>query len=786
MRLCCRRRATSFLQRCADAAELDLVANLEASLLLNRNRFGDIKLARRRSTNRRLTLSCDGYAPHWESRLASLAFLLRWGIEELGVKVGRGKKSTRPRRAVVGTKVGIFLVSLLSFIGHPGCHRDGNGTRTPAAPDGTSPRDAGGDVDSPRPVAPIDGGASEDTSPPDPPPPPPSPPNLAEDQPCLEPTEVALFVAPRRPMVGERLRVMIVSDGAIPGATVWARDPSGAVHQVEHRYFNGPPHAWSVIVESPSAGTWRIALTSGSEIRTCEDITMRTVPPPRRVREHVWPVRYEWDRSYENLYSAWIMQLFHSPPEERPSWRALHEVLRDPERNWLYNRLGIDEDGPDPDDAIRATPDCADTPYFLRAYFAWKMRLLFTFSACTRGRGGTAPTCREMRSNLDPPLEGMEAAGIEVPDAGIEAVREWIPETVAFNAFLNRIVAGTVQSGCGRTLPDDNRSDLYSLELTREAIRPGTIFVDPYGHLLVVVQWEEQEGDVAGMLFAIDGHPDNSIGRKRFWRGAFLFVDDLSWGAGGFKAFRPVFVRRRSGENRIHRLTNAEISAHADWGRFSSEQYSLGTDGFYERMDRVINPNPMNPNTAQGATLAAFYELVQERVDSVIAGEEYMAGRSYREIEMPEGAAIFETSGAWEDYSTPARDLRLLIAMDLVSGYPNRVVAHPDAFAIPPGEAPTEVAAGMRRAAAEYLGSHYITYTRSNGREQRLSLSQVLERQVDMEMGYNPNDCIEIRWGAPTGSEERSSCRRHAPAGQLELMRSYRNWFHTRTRPPRE
>ena len=38
-------------------------------------------------------------------------------------------------------------------------------------------------------------------------------------------------------------------------------------------------------------------------------------------------------------------------------------------------------------------PDCADLPYFLRAYFAFKMGLPFGFSKCTRGGGGRAPSC---------------------------------------------------------------------------------------------------------------------------------------------------------------------------------------------------------------------------------------------------------------------------------------------------------------------------------------------------------------------------------------------------------
>jgi hypothetical protein len=51
-------------------------------------------------------------------------------------------------------------------------------------------------------------------------------------------------------------------------------------------------------------------------------------------------------------------------------------------------------------------------------------------------------------------------------------------------------------------------------------------------------------------------------------------------------------------------------------------------------------------------------------------------------------------------------------------------------------------------------------------------------------MAYNPNDGIEIRWGAPENSDESAACRRHAPSNQLEKMRSVRIWFHKRLHPP--
>jgi hypothetical protein len=46
------------------------------------------------------------------------------------------------------------------------------------------------------------------------------------------------------------------------------------------------------------------------------------------------------------------------------------------------------------------------------------------------------------------------------------------------------------------------------------------------------------------------------------------------------------------------------------------------------------------------------------------------------------------------------------------------------------------------------------------------SLAARLDREVDLEMAYNPNDCVELRWGAPAKSEEASTCQRYAPAAR--------------------
>jgi hypothetical protein len=61
----------------------------------------------------------------------------------------------------------------------------------------------------------------------------------------------------------------------------------------------------------------------------------------------------------------------------------------------------------------------------------------------------------------------------------------------------------------------------------------------------------------------------------------------------------------------------------------------------------------------------------------------------------------------------------------------------------------------------------------------------VLDRTPALEMAYNINDCVELRWGAADASEEAATCKRRAPAAQQKKMSDYRAWFSERRRPPR-
>jgi len=338
-----------------------------------------------------------------------------------------------------------------------------------------------------------------------------------------------------------------------------------------------------------------------------------------------------------------------------------------------------------------------------------------------------------------------------------------------------------VHSGTARTRLDDDASDYYPVPLTREALRPGVVFADPYGHTLTVVRWVPQTGRRPGMLLSVDAQPDGMVGIKRFWKGNFLFATSEVIGEPGFKAFRPIV--EEAGRPRL--LRNSEIRTSPEFGGLSEEQKGMDREAFYDRMERLINPEPLDPESALRDLCRALHEQLLIRVKSVANGEEYLRSRPGTIIPMPGGtAAVFQTTGPWEDFSTPNRDLRLLIAMDTITEFPDRVVRSPEAFKSPRRSNPESVRAALQELRTKLGRESAISYVRSDGKEQTLTLEEILKRKDAFEMAYNPNDGIEIRWGAPEGSPERASCRRRAPSSQVQKMLRLRSWFRKRLHPP--
>lgn len=586
--------------------------------------------------------------------------------------------------------------------------------------------------------------------------------SAADDEyPDTEESQVVygLLISPKSPVPGEVCRIMAVGGKGIRKAHIEITGPSGTREGSKKRNGYGLPF-WRIDeFTAGSAGNYVVSLIVDKKSVSRQEFVVYQDKKPLQPAGVLWKTEQGWGGESEALYSAWINALFQDAGEGS-SWNSLHEVMQDREHNVLFNHLGLQEDDPTRTPNVIMEPDCADNPFFLRAYFAWKLGLPFGYHETDRGWLGKAPSTGNWITNGSPTSRSNPV--------------------LAFNAFMRRLM-DAIHSGTARTAFTNDNADYYPVPLTREALRPGVTFADPYGHTLILVNWIPQTANKPGMLLSVDAQPDGTVAIKRFWKGNFLFSYEEVIGEPGFKAFRP--IRVEEGLSRL--VKNADIASIPGLIPYSLQQRGMESDEFYHTMDRVINPRPLDPETALLDLIQALHEQLQTRVTSVANGEKYMKAHPGEVIPMPgTPAGVFQAGGSWEDFSTPNRDLRLLIAMDAVVDFPDKILRSPGDYKLPKLGSPQQEKEKLVQLAAKKTSELSITYERTDRTRQTLTLAEILKRKDAFEMAYNPNDCIEIRWGAPENSEERSTCRRHVSASQFERMQKVRPWFRKRLHPP--
>lgn len=566
-----------------------------------------------------------------------------------------------------------------------------------------------------------------------------------------------LLVLPANPAPGESFRILVAGSSEIKKGELIVTGPDGVVKAETKNSGNELPLRNVETFRAAGEGSYTAVLKIGG--KEIANVSFLIGPRQPIAQKGVWKTTRSWTPEMETLYAAWVNALFEGCGEQT-SWPNLHEVTQRKEQNLLYNYLSLGEDDAENKIHVSMEPDCADNPFFLRAYFAWKLGLPFGYHICDRGFLGKNPGTGQWITN-------------ETPTSKSNPVQ-------AFNAFLRGLMNG-VHSGTARTAFANQNSDYYPVDLSRGSMLPGTVFADPYGHTLILVSWVPQTKCKAGVLLAVDAQPDKTVAIKRFWKGNFLFNTSEVVGEPGFKAFRPIIIE--NGKMRL--MTNEELTVTSGFAPFSMQQWQMKSDSFYLAMERLINPKPLDPEVALNDLVQALHEQLLVRVKSVATGEAYFQKHPGSVISMPSSAkGVFITGGPWEDFSTPNRDLRLLIAMDAVLGFPARVAAYPGDFDVSGRTSADDLKNELQTMLDRKVSDLYVTYTRTDGSEMKLSVKDLLGRRSAFEMGYNPNDGVEIRWGAPENSDEISTCKRKAPASQRATMEKVRTWFVQRLHPP--
>ena len=504
------------------------------------------------------------------------------------------------------------------------------------------------------------------------------------------------------------------------------RTPRLAAPRAEARAHVAP----SVAVTPPPLAA-PIATTPAATVASAPRVTTtrdgRAITPIDQPMAQSWPAVNQWSDSLEREYEQFVAGLGRAIAEHR--CRQLDDCLRNPGANTLYDAAT--------DSHFDLHVDCADLPYVLRAYFAFKRRLPFGFVSEIRGDAGRDP---RYTLNIHP--------------AGF---RTW--QQFPTPRALLRDIGSMVHSGMYRTAPQIEESDFYQVGVSRRAIHPGTIFYDPNGHVLVVTEVRTD-----GQIYLMDGHPDGTLTYKRFGE---AFVTGTARLGGGFKNFRP----QRWHNGHIERVRNAEIAAFDGAAQFDRTGYlvegnAIGYHAWIRASLREANA-VIDPVEDFREGVRALCRDVSDRVDAVNAAVAANIHTTDHPSSLPEN--IYGTDGDWETYSTPSRDARLKASFrELFESVQSRT----DRVAL----APT-----LERAWHEEVARPecQYQYTRSNGTVAHIDLDTVLDRIY--KISFDPYQCVELRWGATPGSNDFAGC-----ADDVTRMRWYFDEQRLRNRIDRE
>jgi hypothetical protein len=404
----------------------------------------------------------------------------------------------------------------------------------------------------------------------------------------------------------------------------------------------------------------------------------------------------------------------------------------------------------DPQD-VRFRSDCADLPYFLRFYYAWKRGLPFSYVSDVSPRGRT----RDIRNS--PKGNQVEARrDVLTGDDGLRVL----------NALRDQISSATY-----RIHPALGGDDLYSPALTPRAIRPGTVIYDPNGHLAVVWRIEPD-----GRIRYIDAHPDNSLTRGYY---DLRFVRSSPGMGAGFKNWRPArLMGARRTRDGVLTGGHVVLAANDQIADFALTQF-FGTgprpqdnnvDGDWKRGTFSLNGQPMDYYDYVRAVLGGgslHFDPLREMADMVTSN---CADLGYRaeavDLALAAGLQnrgqpdqlpvnIYGTEGDWETYSTPSRDARLKTAFKEARDNAQRFMIlwrARDPRLVYQG---TDLAGDMLGVYDRAAAVCTTGYVRSDGT--RVTFGYEEARRRLFRLSFDPYHCVERRWGAEGG--ELAGCR---------------------------
>jgi len=458
----------------------------------------------------------------------------------------------------------------------------------------------------------------------------------------------------------------------------------------------------------------------------CAPALAQSAVPPALNTGKAWEVyKDHWSAEDEAGYSAFVQLI------GRSNCDSLESCLKSDANPY---RSAVDP-------TLRG--DCADMAYVLRAYYAWKNGLPFSYQK-------SMALAKTRREDIRYSTKG-----------NVVAERRQILNSVAdARPFLRRI-GWEVSTAMFRTHPitggGRSHDDFYPVKISRETVRPGVIAYDIFGHVGIVYDVMDD-----GRVKVVASHPDNSVSRSTY--GPNFMRSQPELGA-GLKAWRPIRVEgadRASDGSLVGGTLNA--AANEALPGFSMEQYfgnvpaSSGVwhEGAFQHNGRTLRyydyvrralaaPDfAYDPVAELRFGLRSICTAVKARKVAVDKARRARIHLKPHPTKLPPN--IYGTYGEWEEYSTPSRDARLKVSFIELRREVQRLVEDVEAGDASVSYEGDNLAKDLADAFEDEKNKCTFTYWRSDETRMRLNLAHVMDRLFDLS--FSPYHCPERRWGA--------------------------------------
>ena len=409
-----------------------------------------------------------------------------------------------------------------------------------------------------------------------------------------------------------------------------------------------------------------------------------------------WKVcRSVWTEKDEKAYSDFVERICDS------KYGNLNKFIKDPKVNPFYG---------EEDKKFNLSPDCADLPYLVRAYVAYKLRLPFSYVSEISGKGGD-----ERYSKGNKPLKFRDQDYFSSPQQ-----------------LFNQVVL--INSGYFRMDVNCETSDHYPIKINKKNLTPGTIYYDPDGHVALVAKVLDN-----GRIRLIDAHPDKSISKP--WFGTKFSKGNKNNG-GGFKKWRQI---RYTSEGRTIRTQNHNLKDYSATDQYQKSFSIKGKSGIgyheYIRLSMANSNSRSDPMTEFVFMMQDIFEDIRYRALAVDMAIQKGCNLKPHPGSLPYN--IYGTDGIWAELSTPSRDARLKVAFREFYDTTRQMVLNAEKY---DRQSARALAYNFLIKYDELSPKFSITYVNSAGRGVRLTFDDVNQRLFDLS--FDPYHSIEYRWGA--------------------------------------